>query len=148
MNAAAGSLEALESALSADIAAASDEMAVEAVRVAALGKKGTISELLKTLGTMTPEERQAKGPAINGLKTRITEALAARRAELKDAAIVARLAAEKVDVTLPVRQSPAEAAASTPSARSSTRSRRSSATWASQSPRGRTSRPTTTTSPR
>ena len=48
------------------------------------------------------------GPAINGLKNRVTEALAARKAELKDAAIAARLAAEKVDVTLPVRASPAE----------------------------------------
>ena len=51
---------------------------------------------------------RSKGPAINGLKNRVTEALTARKAELKDAAIAARLAAEKVDVTLPVRQSPAE----------------------------------------
>ena len=57
---------------------------------------------------MSPEERQVKGPAINGLKNRVTEALGARKAELKDVAITARLAAEKVDVTLPVRQSPAE----------------------------------------
>jgi len=57
---------------------------------------------------MTPEERQVKGPAINGLKNRVTEALGARKSELRDAAITARLAAEKVDVTLPVRQSPAE----------------------------------------
>ena len=78
------------------------------MRVAALGKKGSVSELLKTLGSMAPEERQVKGPAINGLKNRITDALAARKAELKDAAITARLAAEKLDVTLPVRQSPAE----------------------------------------
>ena len=76
--------------------------------MSALGKKGSISELLKTLGTMSPEERQSKGPAINGLKTRVGEALAARKAELKDAAIAARLAAEKLDVTLPVRQPPAE----------------------------------------
>ena len=48
------------------------------------------------------------GPAINGLKNRVTEALAARKAELREPAIAARLAAEKVDVTLPVRQSPAE----------------------------------------
>ena len=108
MNVVAGNLESLEAALMAEIAAAGDEPALEAVRVAALGKKGSVSELLKTLGGMSPEERQVKGPAINGLKTRVTEALATRRAELKDAAISARLAAETVDVTLPVRQSPAE----------------------------------------
>ncbi|MDQ2706057.1 MAG: phenylalanine--tRNA ligase subunit alpha, partial [Pseudomonadota bacterium] len=101
-------METLENSLMAEIAAASDEQAIEAVRVSALGKKGSVSELLKTLGAMTPEERQVKGPVINGLKTRVTEALGARRAELKDAAITARLVAEKVDVTLPVRQSPAE----------------------------------------
>ena len=101
-------LKTLETALLADIAAAGDEQALEAVRVAALGKKGSVSDLLKTLGGMSAEERQVKGPLINGLKTRVTEALAERRAELKDAAIAARLAAETVDVSLPVRQSPAE----------------------------------------
>ncbi|HEY5819839.1 MAG TPA: phenylalanine--tRNA ligase subunit alpha [Mesorhizobium sp.] len=101
-------LNTLESTLLADIASAGDEPAIEAVRVAALGKKGSVSELLKTLGSMTAEERQVKGPEINGLKNRVTEALTARKSELKDAAITARLAAEKVDVTLPVRQSPAE----------------------------------------
>ncbi|QDZ03401.1 phenylalanine--tRNA ligase subunit alpha [Nitratireductor mangrovi] len=101
-------LKTLEATLLAEIEAAADEPAIEAVRVAALGKKGSVSERLKLLGSMSPEERQQMGPAINGLKNRITEALAARRAELRDAAITARLAAEKVDVTLPVRQSPAE----------------------------------------
>jgi phenylalanyl-tRNA synthetase alpha chain len=101
-------LDTLENSLLADIAAASDEQAIEAVRVAALGKKGSVSEMLKTLGSMSAEERQVKGPAINGLKNRVTEALTARKAELKDVAITARLAAERVDVTLPVRQSPAE----------------------------------------
>jgi phenylalanyl-tRNA synthetase alpha chain len=108
VNAAAGNLEALESALVAEIAAAGDEAAIEAVRVSALGKKGSVSELLKTLGSMSAEERQVQGPAINGLKIRMIEALSARRAELRDTAVAARLAAEKVDVTLPVRQSPAE----------------------------------------
>lgn len=101
-------LQSLETTLTAEIASAADEAAIEAVRVAALGKKGSISERLKTLGAMSPQERQTMGPAINGLKNRITEALTARRAELRDAAIEARLAAEKVDVTLPVRQAPAE----------------------------------------
>ena len=51
--------------------AAGDEAAIEAVRVNALGKKGSISELLKTLGTMSPEERQTRGAAINALKTEV-----------------------------------------------------------------------------
>jgi phenylalanyl-tRNA synthetase alpha chain len=101
-------LEHLEASLLAEIAAAADEPAIEAVRVAALGKKGSVSEKLKTLGAMSPEERQLMGPAINGLKSRIGDALADRRATLRGAAIEARLAAETVDVTLPVRQSPAE----------------------------------------
>ncbi|MBL8584973.1 MAG: phenylalanine--tRNA ligase subunit alpha, partial [Rhizobiaceae bacterium] len=93
MNVAASNIETLESALLADIAAAGDEPAIEAVRVAALGKKGSVSELLKTLGGMTPEERQVKGPEINGLKNRVTEALATRKTQLRDIAIEARLAA-------------------------------------------------------
>ncbi|PRD44323.1 phenylalanine--tRNA ligase subunit alpha [Phyllobacterium phragmitis] len=98
----------LEQSLLAEIAAVQDEQAIEAVRVAALGKKGSISEKLKSLGSMSPEERQTQGPAINGLKTRVTEALGLRKAELRDVAITARLETEKVDVTLPVRASPVE----------------------------------------
>jgi phenylalanyl-tRNA synthetase alpha chain len=101
-------LQTLEATLMAEIAAASDEASLETVRVAALGKKGSVSERLKTLGAMSQEERQVQGPAINGLKNRVTEALAVRRADLRDAAIEARLASETVDVTLPVRQAPAE----------------------------------------
>ncbi|WP_265516172.1 phenylalanine--tRNA ligase subunit alpha [Nitratireductor luteus] len=101
-------LDQLERSILEDIASASDEQAIEAVRVTALGKKGTISEKLKTLGAMTPEERQVMGPAINGLKDRVAEALAGRRAILRDAAIAARLEREKVDVTLPVVRPPAE----------------------------------------
>ncbi len=101
-------LTTLENSLLAEIAAAGDEAAIEAVRISALGKKGSVSERLKMLGSMSPEERQTMGPAINGLKNRVTEALTARKAELRDAAIEARLASEKVDVTLPVRQAPAE----------------------------------------
>ena len=101
-------LETLEQTLMADISGAGDEAAIEAVRVAALGKKGSVSELLKTLGAMSADERQTRGPAINGLKNRVNDALTARRTELRDAAITARLVAERLDVTLPVRQSPAE----------------------------------------
>jgi phenylalanyl-tRNA synthetase alpha chain len=100
-------LSALEAELMTAIAAASDEAALEAIRIAALGKAGSISALLKTLGAMTPDDRKEKGPLINGLKDRITEALASRRATLKDAALEARLASEKVDVSLPLPLSPA-----------------------------------------
>jgi phenylalanyl-tRNA synthetase alpha chain len=99
--------DTLEKTILDDIAAAGDEAALETVRVGALGKKGSVSELLKSLGAMSPDERRTQGAAINLLKDRVTEALAARRAVLKDAGITARLAAEKVDVTLPVRPSPA-----------------------------------------
>jgi phenylalanyl-tRNA synthetase alpha chain len=87
------------------VAAASDEAALEAVRVAALGKKGSISALLATLGKMSPDERRAAGAAINALKDDVTEALAERRAVLKAVALEARLRSESLDVTLPVRSS-------------------------------------------
>ena len=69
---------------------------------------------------MTPEQRKEQGPLINGLRDRVTQALAERRAALRDAALDARLAAETVDVTLPLRESPAARGRIHPSARSST----------------------------
>ena len=98
----------LEKELLAGIAAANDEAALEAVRVAALGKNGSITALLKTLGAMTADERKVKGPAINGLKDIVTAAVAERKAALANAALDARLNTETVDVTLPVREAPAE----------------------------------------
>ena len=98
----------LEQQILADVAAASDEAALEAVRVAALGKSGSITALLKTLGTLPPEERKTQGPLINGLKDRVNAALAARREAFKSAALEARLNTESVDVTLPVREAPVE----------------------------------------
>jgi phenylalanyl-tRNA synthetase alpha chain len=101
-------LTKLESDLLAAVEAAKDDTALEAVRVSALGKKGSISELLKTLGAMTPEERKEKGPLINGLRDRISNVIAAKKNALKRAALSSQLAADKVDVTLPVRTSPLE----------------------------------------
>ena len=98
----------LEQQILAEVAAASDDAALETVRVAALGKSGSLTALLKTLGTLPPEERKTQGPLINGLKDRVNAALAARREALKDAALEARLNTESVDVTLPVREAPAE----------------------------------------
>ena len=101
-------LEELETGLMADIAAAADEDAIEAIRIAAIGKKGSVSERMKTLGKMSPEDRQVMGPALNGLKIRVTDAINDRKTALRDAAIDARLARETVDVSLPVHASPAE----------------------------------------
>ncbi|WP_264044854.1 phenylalanine--tRNA ligase subunit alpha [Methylobacterium flocculans] len=99
-------LDTLESGLLDQVATASDEVTLDAVRVAALGKKGSISELLKTLGAMTPDERKVRGPVINGLRDRVQAAIASRRDALAEAALGARLAAERIDVTLPVREAP------------------------------------------
>src|SRR5689334_2375431 len=98
----------LETEISTAITAAADEAALEAVRVSALGKSGSVSALLKTLGGMSPDERKVQGPAINGLRDRVNAALNARREGFKGAALDARLATETVDVTLPVREAPAE----------------------------------------
>src|SRR6201995_2726646 len=98
----------LDKDLLAAVSSAKDEAALEAVRVSALGKSGSVSALLKTLGAMTPDERKAKGPAINGLKDKVGGAIAARKDELAAGALDARLGRETVDVTLPVREAPVE----------------------------------------
>jgi phenylalanyl-tRNA synthetase alpha chain len=101
-------LQALENQILTDIDAADSETSLEVVRVAALGRKGTVSALLATLGTMTPEERKTQGPLFNGLKDRVTAAISSRKRGLKEAALNERLSAEAVDVTLPVRDAPVE----------------------------------------
>jgi phenylalanyl-tRNA synthetase alpha chain len=102
-------LQALEAQLLSDITAAHDEAALEALRVAALGKKGSVSELLKSLGSMSPDERKVMGPAINGLRDLISANISERRSALENLALDRRLQAERVDVTLPVRPAPVEA---------------------------------------
>jgi len=101
-------IDILTDELMAAIGGADDEQKLEQIRIAALGKKGTISELLKGLGRMTPQERQIEGPRLNGLKQRIMQSLDERRAALKQAALEAKLIREKLDVTLTVRRSPVE----------------------------------------
>jgi phenylalanyl-tRNA synthetase alpha chain len=101
-------LVALQHETLAAIDGARDEAALESVRVAALGKKGSISALLATLGKLSPDERKTRGAAINALKDQVTEALAARRAILKTAAREGQLKREALDVTLPVRLPPVE----------------------------------------
>src|SRR3990170_6644186 len=97
----------LEAELLAAVAAAKDDAVLEAVRVSALGKKGSISELLKSLGTITPEQRKSQGPLINGLRDRVSEAIARRRAAFKLADISKQLESDTVDVTLPAREASA-----------------------------------------
>jgi phenylalanyl-tRNA synthetase alpha chain len=91
----------LQAELTAAIAEAGDLAALEAVRLRALGKSGAVSALLKSLGAMSDDERKAQGPAINALRETITEAIASRRAALEATALDARLAAERLDLSLP-----------------------------------------------
>ncbi|MEX0338138.1 MAG: phenylalanine--tRNA ligase subunit alpha [Arenibacterium sp.] len=86
-----------------EIASATDEAGLEAIRLAAVGKKGEVSLKMRELGKMTAEERQVAGPALNALKDEINAALAAKKAALADAALDARLREEWLDVTLPAR---------------------------------------------
>jgi phenylalanyl-tRNA synthetase alpha chain len=96
-------IASLQSDLLAQIAASSDEAALEAVRVAALGKKGSVSALLATMGAMSPEDRKTNGPKFNGLRDAVGTAIAARKTQLGEAALEARLAGEGIDVSLPPR---------------------------------------------
>jgi len=82
------------------IGRAADLAALDAVRVAWLGKKGSLTELLKGLGALTPAERPAAGQVINDAKQVVQQALDARRADLEAAALAAQLEAAAVDVTL------------------------------------------------
>ena len=95
-------ITALKAGLLADIERADTLERVEELRVGALGKQGVITALLKTLGAMTPEERQQRGPAIHDLRQGVTDAIATRKAALEQAALDARLASERFDMTLPV----------------------------------------------
>jgi len=99
-------ISALKEEITAQIASASDLNALEEVRVAALGKKGSVSGLMKGLGGMTPEERKEMGPVLNGLKTEVADQIAVRKDTLEEEALDARLAQETVDVSLPVAEHP------------------------------------------
>lgn len=94
-------LDRLDEDLIARIGAAGDLSALESVRVAALGKQGSVTALLKTLGAMSADERLAQGPRIHALRERVTDAIAARQAELEGAELDRRLATERLDMSLP-----------------------------------------------
>jgi phenylalanyl-tRNA synthetase alpha chain len=96
-------LETTEREALTRIDAALDEAAIEAIRVELLGKKGSISELLKSLGSLSPDERKTFGAQVNAMRDRVSACLADRKAQLGDMAMEARLASERVDVTLSPR---------------------------------------------
>ena len=91
----------LETDLLAQIAGADDLATLDAIRVGALGKTGAISLLLKSLGSMSPDERRANGPGLNALRDRVAAALADRKVTLEAAELDARLAAGRLDLSLP-----------------------------------------------
>jgi phenylalanyl-tRNA synthetase alpha chain len=86
-----------------DVAASADGRALEQLRVDYLGKKGRITELLKQLGKMAPEERKSFGDRVNRAKDAVWQAIEVRGAVLAEAALQAQLAAETIDVSLPGR---------------------------------------------
>ena len=100
-------LERLRSDTEFALRAATDLRAWDAVRVGVLGKSGTLTALLKQLGGVPAEERRERGAALNRLKETLTALIESRKAELEEAELAARLAAERIDVTLPPRPMPA-----------------------------------------
>ena len=96
-------IEGMKPALLAAIDAAGDLAGLDEIRVSALGKNGSITALMKTLGGLAPEERKTAGQVLNVFKNEITAAVESKKEALEKAALDAQLAAESVDVTLPVR---------------------------------------------
>ncbi len=99
-------LDQMKTDLLAAIDSAASLDALEAVRVAALGKAGSVTALLKTLGGMSPDDRQVQGPRIQGLREAVTTAIATRKSALDRAELDARLASETLDMTLPAPAAP------------------------------------------
>jgi phenylalanyl-tRNA synthetase alpha chain len=96
-------LESLVAATIADVARSADLAALDAVRVAALGRKGAVTELLKGLGALPPADRKSSGASINAARDLIAQAIEARRGELETAVLERELASAGIDVTLPGR---------------------------------------------
>jgi len=95
-------IDTLQSDLLGAIAAADTPEALEAARVAALGKQGSVTALLKTLGGMAPDERQVQGPRIQALREAVTGAIADSKAKMDRALLDRRLASETLDMSLPI----------------------------------------------
>ncbi|MGY8998389.1 MAG: phenylalanine--tRNA ligase subunit alpha [Rhodospirillales bacterium] len=96
-------LDALGLKLTGMISDAADINVLEQVRILALGKKGNITALMKGLGAMEPKERKAAGQELNIFKQKISDLLDTRKLEIENTSLDARLAEEKIDVTLPIR---------------------------------------------
>ncbi|MCY4501252.1 MAG: phenylalanine--tRNA ligase subunit alpha [Alphaproteobacteria bacterium] len=99
-------LTALRDELEGAVLAAGSLEALEDVRVRALGRRGAVTELMKSLGKAAPEERRERGQALNRLKQAVSDAIDARKAALADVELERRLASERIDITLPVRPAP------------------------------------------
>lgn len=96
-------VDELRASLLKAVADAADLAALDAARVDALGKKGRITALMKGLGQMDPDARKQAGQALNAVKDDVAAAVEARKADLEDAALSAKLANDRVDITLPIR---------------------------------------------
>ncbi len=99
-------LSKIETETLSAITAADTLDALDGVRVSALGKQGNISALLKTMGQMSPEERQTQGPIINGLRETVAAAIADKKTALETTALNQRLATERLDMSLPAPTAP------------------------------------------
>ena len=100
-------LDALTDEARARVGAADSLDALEGARVALLGRKGTLTGALKSLGTLPPEEKPAAGQALNRVKQTVQGLLEERRVALEDARLAERLASDALDVTLPGAPPPA-----------------------------------------
>jgi phenylalanyl-tRNA synthetase alpha chain len=96
-------LDQLRDELLTAVAAADSLDALESIRVSALGRKGRVTELMKGLGGLDPDRRREAGQALNAVKTAVSDAIDARQGGLAESALEAELAAERIDITLPVR---------------------------------------------
>lgn len=96
-------LDAVRDAVLSAVAAAADAESLESLRIAELGKKGRITQMMRGLAAMEPDARRAAGAALNAIKGEVAAAIDSRKATLLDAALDARLMDERVDVTLPAR---------------------------------------------
>lgn len=96
-------LEALKTETDAALAGAADLRAWDTVRIAVLGRNGSLTGMLRDLGKTPPDQRKERGAALNRLKDELTRAIEQRKSELEDAALDARLAQERIDPTLPPR---------------------------------------------
>ena len=88
------------------IQAAPDLQALDALRVAALGKSGSITAMLKSLGAMDPDTRNTEAPKIHAQREAVSNAIAARKDALENAELEQRLATERIDLSLPVDEVP------------------------------------------